>query len=104
MFPKCKCFVKQFHQHEIHITCNACDYDIDFISPCYREYFVVLNSEDELKSLVECNAEYYLEDMQQERPDGSYKDVYDEKKYKEFQNSLTPKRKVHTFLSGLFKE
>lgn len=99
--PACKSYVKQFYPHETYITCGECEYVTHLKSACYRDYFVVLNFESELKSLVENNAEYYLEIMQRQGQEGSYKDIYDGDKYKEFQNSLTPEQR-QAYLSLLF--
>lgn len=73
--PKCQSYVGQFDHKQKTIECIKCGNSINLKSPCYRDYFVVLDFETELIAAVESNSEYYLDTMKRQRQGETYADI-----------------------------
>ncbi|OXU22683.1 hypothetical protein TSAR_009760 [Trichomalopsis sarcophagae] len=59
--PDCRNYVKEFTKENVQVRCDICEENINLKDPSYRDFFVVLNIENELKHLIENNKDYYMD-------------------------------------------
>ncbi|KAJ8670010.1 hypothetical protein QAD02_001269 [Eretmocerus hayati] len=100
--PQCKKYVSSFTRQDRSIHCQRCDIDIDVKKSTYKEYFALINIENELVNLVEMDADHY--EKVRERCSGpiyDIRDFTDGQLYRKFFLSLPPDKRKD-FITLLF--
>ncbi|XP_058810626.1 uncharacterized protein LOC131675607 isoform X1 [Phymastichus coffea] len=92
--PTCKCYVGVFNHNIQTLYCDVCQKNINLKDPSYRDFFVNIDPENDIKHLIENNADYYSRIIAENNQANTVmEDIHHGKKYQQFVASLLPEHK-----------
>ena len=99
--PKCNNYIAKFNRRNCNLQCNVCENTVHLKDPCYHDFFVSININNELRHVIESHQDYYTNIMNKNYEDNqTFSDIYDGQMYKKFIKSLPEdQRKSYLTLS-----
>lgn len=101
--PTCKLYIKEYTRIDQQVFCTTCQVQVSVKSVTYRDFFVTVDICNEIKNLVEDNADYYDEvtSAREQAVQGEFRDIIDGQMYKKFVAGLPPEDKK-SYLTAVF--
>ncbi|XP_058801735.1 uncharacterized protein LOC131670273 isoform X2 [Phymastichus coffea] len=101
--PNCKGYVRQFHrEQDPNARCDPCNLEFSVTDPTYRDFFCIINPEEEIRHYVEENWLYYQSVVDARADNAAHlNEFHNGLLYKRLRNSLPDDRK-NQFVTATF--
>ncbi|XP_031789054.1 uncharacterized protein LOC116418010 [Nasonia vitripennis] len=86
--PNCEICVGKIETFKSSVECDICSFNIDLSKPSLENIFLIIDPSEDITNSINLHSRFYNYVVNERKYDGSIKDIYDGKLYREFVSNL----------------